>query len=107
VIGRVWRGWTRRQDADAYVEYLQKTGAPASLGTPGNQGFYILHRPMGDREEFVTISLWDSLEVVKGFAGDDIDKAVFYPEDEAFLVDREWTAAHFKWITGRGLAPGE
>jgi heme-degrading monooxygenase HmoA len=69
VIARVWRGWTRREDADTYVEYLQRMGAPASLGTPGNQGFYILHRPVDDREEFVTISLWDSLEVVKGFAG--------------------------------------
>ena len=107
MIARVWRGWTRREDADAYVEYLKQTGAPASLRTPGNQGFYILRRPLGDREEFVTISVWDSLEVVKGFAGDDIEKAVFYPEDEAFLVDREWTAAHFEWITGRGLAPEE
>ena len=107
MIARVWRGWTRREDADAYVEYLQQTGAPASLGTPGNRGFYVLRRPADDREEFVTISLWDSLEVVKGFAGDDIEKAVFYPEDEAFLVDREWTAAHFEWITGRGLAQEE
>jgi heme-degrading monooxygenase HmoA len=107
MIARVWRGWTRPEDADAYVDYLQQTGAPASLGTPGNRGFYILHRPVGDREEFVTISLWDSLEVVKGFAGDDIEKAVFYPEDEAFLVNREWTAAHFEWVTGRGLAQEE
>jgi heme-degrading monooxygenase HmoA len=107
MIARIWRGWTLREDADAYVEYLQQTGAPASLGTPGNRGFTILHRPDGEREEFLTISLWDSLEVVRGFAGDDIEKAVFYPEDDAFLVDREWTAAHFAWITGRDPVPEE
>ena len=107
MIARIWRGWTRGEDADAYVDYLQRTGAPGSLGTPGNRGFTILHRPDGEREEFLTISLWDSLEVVKGFAGDAIEKAVFYPEDKAFLVERELTAAHFEWITGRGLAPEE
>ena len=105
MIARIWRGWTRREDADAYVDYLHESGAPASLGTPGNRAFYILHRPSGDREEFVTISLWESLEVVKGFAGDDIEKAVFFPEDDRFLVEREWTVSHFEWITGRDRAP--
>lgn len=107
MIARIWRGWTRPEDAEAYVEYLQQTGAPGSLGTPGNHGFFILHRPSGDREEFVTVSLWDSLEAVKAFAGDDVEKAVFYPEDERFLVDRERTVSHFEWITGRDLAPAE
>ena len=106
MIARIWRGWTLREDADAYVEYLQQTGAPGSLGTPGNRGFTILRRPDGDREEFVTISLWDSLEVVKSFAGDDIEKAVFYPEDEAFLVERELTAAHFRMDHGKRSRSG-
>jgi heme-degrading monooxygenase HmoA len=105
MIARIWRGWTRREDADAYVDYLQETGAPNSLGTPGNQGFYILRRPVGDREEFVTVSLWESLEAVTAVAGEDIEKAVFYPEDDRFLVEREWTAAHFEWITGTDRAP--
>jgi heme-degrading monooxygenase HmoA len=105
VIARIWRGWTRRDDADAYVEYLQQTGAPASLGTAGNRGFFILHRPSGEREEFVTISLWDSLEVVKGFAGEDVEQAVFFPEDERFLVEREPTVSHYEWITGTDRAP--
>jgi heme-degrading monooxygenase HmoA len=105
VIARTWRGWTRREDAEAYVEYLQETGAPASRGTPGNRGFYILHRPDGEREEFLTVSLWDSLEAVKDFAGEDVERAVFYPEDEGFLVDREWKAVHYEWLTGRDPAP--
>ena len=105
MIARIWRGWTTRENAEAYVEYLQGTGAPSSLGTPGNRGFFILHRPEGDREEFVTLSLWDSLEAVKGFAGEDVEKAVFYPEDERYLVDREWTVAHYEWIEGRTASP--
>jgi heme-degrading monooxygenase HmoA len=95
VIARIWRGWTRAEDEEAYVRYLEETGAPASRGTPGNRGFSILHRMVGDRAEFVTMSLWDSLESLRGFAGDDVEKAVFYPEDERFLVDRDWTVAHY------------
>ena len=97
MIARIWRGWTRAEDEAAYVDYLEATGAPAARGTPGNCGFYILHRVFGDRAEFVTMSLWDSLESVRGFAGDDIEKAVFYPEDERFLVDRELTVAHYEF----------
>ena len=106
MIARIWRGWTRAEDEAAYVKYLEATGAPASRGTPGNRGFYILHRVVGDRAEFVTMSLWDSLDMVRGFAGNDVEKAVFYPEDEQVLVDRELTVAHYEFVTGKDPAPG-
>ena len=98
MIARIWRGWTSREDAEAYVRYLEEIGAPDSLGTPGNRGFSVLHRPDGDREEFLTISLWDSLESIRAFAGEDIDQAVFYPEDDRYLVDRELTVTHFDYF---------
>jgi heme-degrading monooxygenase HmoA len=106
VIARIWRGWTRAEDESAYVEYLEATGAPASRGTAGNRGFYILHRVVCDRAEFVTMSLWDSLEAVRGFAGDDVDLAVFFPEDDRFLVSRELTVSHYELVTGTDPVPG-
>lgn len=54
-----------------------------------------MSREDGDRTEFLTISFWDSMEAVAGFAGDDVDRAVFYPEDDRFLVDREDTVLHY------------
>ena len=106
MIARIWRGWTRREDADAYVRYMEEVAAPDSLGTPGNRGFSVLHRPDGEREEFLTVSLWDSLESIRAFAGDEIEKAVFYPEDDRYLVDRELTVSHFHFVPpGRGPAP--
>jgi heme-degrading monooxygenase HmoA len=98
VIARIWRGWTAREDAEAYARYMAEIAAPDSLGTPGNRGFSVLHRPDGDREEFLTISLWESLDVIRAFAGDDIDRAVFYPEDERYLVERELTVSHFEYV---------
>ena len=96
MIARLWRGWTAPEDADAYVDYLNRTGIPAYLGTPGNRGAWILRRQVDERVEFVTLSFWDSMDAVRAFAGDDPERAVFYPEDERFLVDREFTVHHFE-----------
>ena len=45
--------------------------------------------------EIITVSRWDSFDSIRGFAGDDIEKAVYYPEDERFLVERDDTVRHF------------
>ena len=98
MIARTWRGWTSREKSDAYLEYIERTGGTASRGTPGNKGFYVLRRDDGDRTEFVTISLWESLDSIRAFAGDEIE-VVFYPEDDEWLVDRERFVTHYE-LTG-------
>ena len=95
MVVRTWRGWTRPDDTDAYTEYILGTGIVEYKAKPGNQGAYLVSRPDGDRTEFVTISFWDSRESIVAFAGDDIERAVFYHEDERFLIDRETTVKHF------------
>jgi heme-degrading monooxygenase HmoA len=97
MIARTWRGWTRREDSDAYLDYVESTGGVASRATPGNNGFYVLRRDDGERTEFVTISLWDSLDAIRGFAGDDLE-VVFYPDDDRYLVDRERFVTHYELI---------
>ena len=97
MVARMWRGWTRPEDADAYLEYIDSTGMAAYKETAGNRGAWILRRPDGDdRVEFVTLSFWDSLEAIRGFAGDDIERAVLYPEDERYLLASEDTVVHYE-----------
>ena len=96
MVGRTWRGWTRREDAEAYVQYLEQTGMPAYRSTPGNRGAWILRRDESDRTEFVTLSFWESLEAIRGFAGEDVEAAVFYEEDDRFLVEREEMVTHWQ-----------
>jgi heme-degrading monooxygenase HmoA len=98
VIARIWRGWTQPADADVYLDYVLKTGGKEYRETPGNRAAYVLRRRVGDRVEFLTLSFWDSLEAVKGFAGPDVDRAVFYPEDDKFLIDRELKVSHYELI---------
>jgi heme-degrading monooxygenase HmoA len=95
MIARIWRGATRAADADAYLAYLRETGLKAYRATPGNRGAWVLSRVVGDRAELITLSFWESRAAIRGFAGDDIDRAVFYPEDDRFLVDRELTVEHY------------
>jgi heme-degrading monooxygenase HmoA len=98
MIARTWRGWVRKEDADAYVRYVIETGIKEYRETPGNRAAYILRRVEGDRTEFVTLTFWDSMQAVRGFAGPNVERAVFYPEDDRFLVDRESTATHYEVI---------
>jgi heme-degrading monooxygenase HmoA len=105
MIVRTWRGATRASDAGAYVEYLMGTGIPEYEATPGNRGTLMLHRLDGERAEFLILSWWDSLADVRGFAGDDIASAVFYPDDDRFLVERDLEAFHWE-IDHASVAPG-
>ena len=101
MIARIWRGWVRTEDRAAYVEYIEATGLAEYRGTPGNQGAWMLARDLDDgRTEIVTLSFWASRDAIHGFAGDDIEQAVFYPEDDRYLVDRETTVTHFEVVAG-------
>jgi len=87
VIARVWRGATRAADAEAYAAYVEQC-------LDGERAL-VLQRVDGDRAEIQTIILFDSLDVVREFAGEDITRARFYPEDDRYLVDRDLTVTHY------------
>jgi len=89
----------RRDDADAYVENIVNTGMAEYRATPGNQGAWMLRRDDGDRSEIITFSLWDSRDSIRAFAGEDIDQAVFYPEDDRFLIERDPTVRHYDVVS--------
>ena len=84
----MWRGVVRTEDAEEYAAYINETGMAEYAETPGNQGAWMLRRDDGDRSEIITFSLWDSRDSIKAFAGEDIEAAVYYPEDERFLLEK-------------------
>jgi heme-degrading monooxygenase HmoA len=96
MIARIWRGMVRAEDASAYAAYVQETGIAGYLRTPGNRGAWALWRVAGDRAEIITVSLWESRAAIEGFAGQDISRAVFYPEDDRYLIDRDLTVSHYE-----------
>jgi len=98
MIARTWTGATRAADADAYLDYLHATGFPEYRATPGNRGVLALRRVKGGQAEFLLLTLWDSEDAIRRFAGDDIGRAVFYPEDERFLIARGEHVDHYEVV---------
>ncbi|MFW6089010.1 MAG: antibiotic biosynthesis monooxygenase family protein [Gemmatimonadota bacterium] len=96
MIARVWTGAVRKTDADEYAEYMRETGLREYRETAGNRGAWMLRRGVGEDTEFMMFTLWDSIEAVKAFAGDDPDRAVFYPKDDRFLVRRDLEVVHYE-----------
>ena len=95
MIARIWRGAVKNEDADEYVAYVHETGIKHYRSTPGNQGAWILRRPLDRLTEIVTFSLWDDMDAVRAFAGDDPTRAVYYPEDNRYLVERNSIVEHY------------
>ena len=96
MIARTWRGAVRTADAADYAAYIDETGMKAYAATPGNQGAYMLTREVGELTEFTTLSFWDSVDAIRAFAGEDYETAVFYPEDDRYLVERDATCTHYE-----------
>jgi heme-degrading monooxygenase HmoA len=96
VIARIWRGAVRTDDAAEYIEYIRRTGIEHYRSTAGNLGAWILHRAVDGATEIVTLSLWESMASVRSFAGDDPSQAVYYPEDDRFLIERGPTVEHYE-----------
>jgi heme-degrading monooxygenase HmoA len=95
MIGRVWRGVAFVADADAYVAHLRRATLPALRAIAGHQGSYVLRRDSGGTVEFVVITLWDSLEAVRAFAGDDHEAAVVPAEARRLLTAYDERAVHY------------
>jgi heme-degrading monooxygenase HmoA len=98
MIARTWRGATRAESAETYLEYLHRTGFTEYRKVEGNRGVLALRRIADGRAEFLLISLWDSEEAIRQFAGPDIEQAVFYPEDDRFLVERDNHVNHYEVV---------
>jgi heme-degrading monooxygenase HmoA len=98
MIARIWQGATRAGDADEYLERMRRIAFSEYLETPGNRGLIGLRRRNGDRTELLLLTLWDDMDAIRRFAGDDPDRAVFYPEDERYLVERGEQVSHFEVV---------
>jgi len=95
MILRSWRGAVRPEDRDAYLEHQDRTGIQDYRDTEGNLGVFVLTRPQGDLVEVITLTLWDSMDAVRRFAGDDPGTAKFYPGDDALLAEKDLHADHW------------
>lgn len=95
MICRIWHGRTPRIKASAYASFLVRRAIPDYRSVEGNIDVAILLRHEGEITHFLTVTHWQSEAAIRAFAGDDLLKAKYYPEDEAFLLEFEPAVQHF------------
>jgi heme-degrading monooxygenase HmoA len=96
VIARIWHGWAAPENADAYEAFLRAEMFPAMSRLDGYRGVYLLRREDGAEVEFITVTLWESLDAIKAFAGDDYETAVVRPEARAVLSRFDARSVHYE-----------
>lgn len=103
MIVRMWSGWATTAKADAYERFVTTRVFAGLPRIAGHRGAYLLKRLVADEVEFIAVTLWESLDAVRAFAGDAIDRAVVEPEARAALSRFDDTVRHFELAYG---APG-
>jgi heme-degrading monooxygenase HmoA len=104
MIARWWRGWAATQEnAEAYEELLRTTILPWVDSHEGHRGSYLVRRDVDEGVEFATLTLWDSLDAVKAFAGEDYELAVVPERARAVLARWDERSAHYEVVIGPEL----
>jgi len=102
MIVRMWHGRVPTEKAARYREFLNARAVPDYRSVPGNVSVHILERKDGAVTHFVTLTFWEGMDAVRGFAGDDVAVAKYYPEDRTFLLEFEPTVVHYEVVGNSG-----
>lgn len=98
MIARMWHGRVLTSKAQAYREFLNERAIPDYRSVEGNLSVHILEQPEGDITHFITLTFWKDLESIKAFAGDEVETAKYYPEDQDYLLEFEPTVVHYEVV---------
>jgi heme-degrading monooxygenase HmoA len=98
MIGRLWHGWTTRENASAYEELLRKEILPGIHRIPGYHGAYLMRRDLPDGVEFVTLTLFESMDAVRTFAGQDYEAAVVPAHARKLLTRFDARSVHYEIV---------
>jgi heme-degrading monooxygenase HmoA len=96
MIARMWHGKVPAEKAAAYHQYLLETGLKDSKSTKGNKAVFLLKKEEKEITHFYTLFFWSDWEAIKEFAGEDVERAKYYPKDKEFLLELEPNVTHFE-----------
>ncbi len=98
MIARLWHGKVPTSKATDYRRFLNSRAVAGYRAVKGNLTVYILERTEGDITHFITLTFWESIETIKGFAGENVEVAKYYPEDKDFLLEFEPNVVHYEVV---------
>ena len=98
MIFRMWPGMVEASKADEYAEFMKERAVPDYSSVDGLRKLLFLRDVKADVAHFLLITHWDSMEAVKKFAGENPEKAKYYPEDDEYLLEIEETSALYEVV---------
>jgi len=96
MITRIWHGKTLLKDADEYLNFLLSEGTQEYRQTAGNLSVRVWQSREGDICHFWTVTEWQNFDAIIAFAGEDYERAKYYPFDEGKLLEFEEQVRHFE-----------
>jgi heme-degrading monooxygenase HmoA len=100
MVVRMWKALSTADRVGEYIRHARETVFPRIHAIEGNRGEYLLCRDVKDGVELVVLTLWESMEAVRRFAGPDPNLAVVEPEARAFLSSFDEYVTHYEWVRG-------
>jgi len=94
----MWHGRVPAEKAAEYRHFLNRRAVADYRSVPGNISVHILERADGAVTHFVTMTFWESMAVIRGFAGSDVEAAKYYPQDRDFLLEFEPKVVHYEVV---------
>ena len=98
MIARHWRGLVKRERADAYIEHLQSQTLPQLVQLDGFMDAKVLRRDLPQGVEFLVVTIWESLDAIRAFAGNDVESAVVPPKARDMMIEYDRTARHYEVV---------
>jgi heme-degrading monooxygenase HmoA len=102
MIARKWHGMVSAEKSESYHNYLIKTGLKDYASVPGNRGVFLFKRTENNITHFDTLTFWDNIAAIKRFAGENYEKARYYPKDKEYLLEFEEQVTHYEVLEADG-----
>ncbi len=94
MIARIWKAQAEAARVKDYVAHFETRVFPELRQIMGFQGVYVLEHALADVTEIQVVTLWESMEAIREFAGEQVDQAVVEPEAQAVLQSFDTTVSH-------------
>jgi hypothetical protein len=98
MIARRWHGLVAAAKAEEYLQLMKEVGLRDYRSTEGNRGAWCLHRSDGDVVHVEMFTLWEDMDAIRRFAGDQLTRAKYYDFDPDYLLELEPEVTHFEVI---------
>ena len=105
MVIRMWTAHATSEGAARYQEHFASHVLPTLSRLDGYLGASLLGRNHGQEVELVVLTRWRSIEAVRAFTGDDLERAVVAEEARAVLTRWEPRVRHYEERLGSGGQP--